>query len=135
MCNEECKYTSSCNNCESCGHEHTTQKTIDWSDMLEISCHHLGKWGVYANFTGDASHQAKLEELCAKFFRWCEDKQISQEDAHNFANSLLFGNAVLFDSSKQAGTIYRFFNEPGVYAGPWFACLVSPEQGIVEENT
>lgn len=131
MSNENEHCSNGCEHCECT----TSQKSLDWSDMLEISCKHLGKWGVYANYTGSPDSQSTLESLCAKFFTWCDKQGISHEESQNFASELMFGKAVLFETSKQAGAIYRFFNEPGVYASPWFACLVSPTEGIVEENT
>lgn len=124
-----CHCTDAANCCSS-----ATPVSLNWQNMLELSCKHLNAWAVYGNYTGSTEDLAEIENLCAKFFRWCDNHGIEQEKAHKLVQQLMFGHAALFDSAQQAGTIYRFFDEPGILGSPWFACLVSPTEGIIEEN-
>lgn len=121
----------------SCGHnEPRAQRSLDWSDMLALSCRQVGKFAVYGNYAARPEEKdQKLEALCARFFEWCDRFGMDKTEQGHILNDLMFGNAVLFDTSEEAGRIFRFFLEKGVYGTSWFACLVSPTEGIVTENT
>ena len=130
------EHSHSCgNDCANCECEHQDQDSMDWSDMISYACRHLGKFAVYGNYTAPPQEDdAALQALCEQFFKWCEKHGISIEDQERMLANLLTGKAVLFKTSEEAGKIFRFFLEKGVFTNHWFACLISPTEGIVAEN-
>lgn len=111
-------------------------RSLDWSDMLALACRQVGKFAVYGNYTArpEEDDQA-LEKLTLRFFQYCDAFGMDKLEQQRMLQDLMFGNAVLFDTSEEAGRIFRFFLEKGIDSGPFFACLVSPTEGIVSENT
>ena len=109
----------------------TTLRSLDWSDMLALACRQVGKFAVYGNYTAPLED---VESVTKAFFVWCDKLGIEMPEQGRILNDLMFGNAVLFDTNEEAGRIFRFFLEKGI-PSKWFACLVSPTEGIVTENT
>lgn len=114
-------------------------ETLEWMTMLELACRHLGKFAIYGNYTAPVTTtegaDPLLDSYCTRFFAWTDKHGLERDYAERLLSPLLTGQAVLFKTSAEAGLIYRFFLESGMQNAAWYACFVSPTEGLIDENT
>lgn len=115
-----------------------TFTTRDNFAVWEDSCKLHNQWGVYANFNGDmvcpeddvVFNHGKLE-----IEEYCLHKGWPKASFYILMDSLSWGNLVLFNSEQEADEVYQLFNDSVMDSSCWFACLISPADGVVTENT
>lgn len=112
--------------------------TRDSFEMMEDSCKLHRKWGVYANFNGDmgcAEDCAVFDHGKLEIEEYCLLQGWPKTSFYMLMDSLPWGNIVLFDSEEDASKVYQLFNDKVMDSSCWFACLISPVDGVVTENT
>ena len=106
-----------------------SQTFLSWSKQLEYACAHVGQFGVYVNATSafeDPSHTELVEKL-----------QVIQKEygAHFFASAMLNGDMAMFDTKEEAFKYYSIFDEAPLADSCVYACIISPTEGCLTENT
>lgn len=113
-----------------------TFTTRDNFAVWEDSCKLHNKWGVYARFNGDLPKDERVFEY-AKFEieTFCNNKDWTKNIYYDLLQALMWGNLVLLNSEQEADEVYQLFNDRVMDSSCWFACLISPVDGVVTENT
>ena len=114
-----------------------TFTTRDNFTVWEDSCKLHNKWGVYAHFHGDdcAADDSVMLHAKSSLKKYCEQKSWPKNEFYDLLTAMTFGNLVLFNSEQEADEVYQLFNDNVLDSSCWFACLISPEEGVVTENT
>lgn len=101
------------------------------SAWLENACKQVGKWGVYINASTvvDMEEGATEDEARLVF----ESKFEFGEDF--YARAIIMGELSLFDSEEDAFKVYTYFDSGALSDSSVYACIISPSQGTVTENT
>lgn len=108
---------------------HLNAEFVSWSEWLEITCKHKGKWGVYINGLDGYSDEAGQQIA--------EALQKGQEAFGMMfhTHSVINGNLCLVESEQEARAIYNHYDTPPLSDSCVYACLISPTEGTLTENT
>ena len=110
-------------------------------DVWEDSCKLHNKWGVYAHFHGEFGPEhddpdgAIFHYARGSVEKYCEQRGHTGSEFYDLVHALGFGDLVLFNSEQEADEVYQLFNDKVMDSSCWFACLISPVDGVVTENT
>lgn len=109
--------------------------------VWEDSCKLHNQWGVYAHFHGDMGPDGSDgDERIFHYAReqvekYCQQRGWEKNKFYDLASALSSGSLVLFNSEQEADEVYQLFNDSVMDSSCWFACLISPVDGVVTENT
>lgn len=102
---------------------------VGFSKQQEITCKHLGKWGVYVNGS-DAFDTSKDTEITKRL-----NELNKKYGPMFFAMLVINGEMALFDTQEEAMSVYMDFDTPPLSDSSVYACIISPVDGCVTENT
>lgn len=99
---------------------------ISHSQQLRITCKFKQMWGVYVNvndgFTDPQTEKALRDMLV-------------DVDTHLYHHVVVTGELGLFDTEKEAREFYNYFEKEPLANSCVYACLISPTEGTLTENT
>lgn len=108
-------------------------KHYNWNKLDEIVCKTLNKFGVHINYGLDGTpeddkiHDFVLEELKKLY----PDETIYSD----FWFAILSGGLLTFDTEEEAWTFYKIFEQELTDSSGIYACIYSPIEGCLTENT
>lgn len=108
---------------------HLNAEFVSWAGWMEIVCKHKKKWGVYIN--GMDGYLDDESPEIAKALQKGQDKF----GMMFHTNSVVGGNLCLVGTEKEAREIYNHYDSPPLSDSCVYACLISPADGIICENT
>lgn len=106
---------------------------INWNKSDEIVCKTLNKFGVHINYRLDDTPQDdKISD-----FVWSELRKLYPEDVdyYDFPSAIISGGLLTFDTEKEARDFYSIFEQELTDSSGIYACIVSPIEGCLTENT
>lgn len=106
---------------------------INWNKSDEIVCKALGKFGVHISYGLDNTPK---DDKIAEFV-WSELRKLYVDDStyYNFTSAITCGGLLLFDTEKEAWDFYYIFEQELTDSSAIYACIYSPTEGCLTENT
>lgn len=106
---------------------------INWNESDEIVCKSLNKFGVHVNFgLDDTPEDDKIAE-----FVWSEIRKLYHDvkTGSDFIHAVISGGLLTFDTEKEARDFYKIFEQELTDSSNIYACIYSPTDGCLTENT
>lgn len=106
---------------------------VNWNKSNEIVCKTLDKFGVHINYGLDDT----LQDDKTSAFVCSELRKLYPEDPvfYNFMGAILSGGLLTFDTEKEAWDFYKIFEQELTDSSGIYACIISPIEGCLTENT
>lgn len=106
---------------------------INWNESDVIVCKTLNKYGVHINFgLDDTPEDGGIDK-----FVWSEIRKLYPNDNtyHDFVHAVISGGLLTFDTEKEAWDFYKIFEQELTESSSIYACIYSPTEGCLTENT
>jgi hypothetical protein len=105
----------------------------NWNKLDEIACKTLNKFGVHVAFGLDATPK---DDKIAEFV-WSEVRKMYPVDVdyYNTASAIICGGLLTFDTEEDAWAFYKIFEQELTDSSGIYACIYSPTEGCLTENT
>lgn len=106
---------------------------FNWNKTEEIACKAIGKFAVHVSFGLDATPE---DDKIAQFV-WGELRKLYPDDAsyYNFTHAVVNGGLLAFDTEEEAWAFYGIFDKELTDSSSIYACIYSPIEGCLTENT
>lgn len=106
---------------------------INLNKSDEIICKSLNKFGVHINYELDNTPE---DDKIAEFVL-SEIRKLCQVDKeyYDFVNAVVSGGLLTFDTEKEACDFYKIFEQELTESSSIYACIYSPTEGCLTENT
>lgn len=109
-------------------------KYFNWNEVNEIACKTLNKYGVHIKFDLDwtTAEDDKIDEFVRK-----ELRKICplDKDFYDFLHATIAGGLLTFDTEAEARNFYKIFEQKLTNSSGIYACIYSPIEGCLTENT
>jgi hypothetical protein len=105
----------------------------NWNKLDEIACKALNKYGVHIAYgLDDTPEDDKIAEFVCK-----EVRRLYADSAtyHNFMSAIVCGGLLTFDTKEEAWAFYKIFEQELTDSSSIYACIYSPTEGCMTENT
>ena len=105
----------------------------NWNKLNEIACKALNKFGVHISYGLDDT----LEDDKIARFVFTELRRLYQDDStyHEAVDSVIFSGLTTFDTEEEAWAFYKIFEQELTDSSGIYACIYSPTEGCLTENT
>jgi hypothetical protein len=106
---------------------------FNWNQLNEIVCKALNKFGVYLDYGLDNTQE---DDKIAKFVQE-EIRKIYplDKDFYDFLHATIAGGLLTFDTEVEARNFYEIFEQKLTDSSGIYACIYSPIEGCLTENT
>ena len=106
---------------------------INWNEADEIVCKTLGKFGVNISYGLDNTPEDdKIAEFVFAELRKLYPDEI---EYNNVSFNVVGGGLLVFDTEEEAWSFYRIFEQELTDSSSIYACIYSPTEGCLTENT
>lgn len=109
-------------------------KVLNWNHLHEVACAAENMFGVYTSDFG--LFETPNSEVIRTFVIGALQKIIEvEDDFYNILQALNCDELMLFETEEEARKVYEIFEQELTDSSSVYACLYSPTQGCLTENT